>query len=1061
MSDHFYRAFEETHRGSRQLIKERLAIYLPFVTPLLIAYPDASAIDLGCGRGEWLETLRDQGFHPTGVDLDEGMLHACHEAGLEVIHDDAIAVLAALPDESQAVVSAFHVVEHIGIDALHTLIAHAHRVLKPGGLLIMETPNPENIVVGTNYFYVDPTHLRPIPSLLLSFLAEFHKFSRVKTLGVQESKSLKAHNEIGLFEVFCGVSPDYAIVAQKQGNAALTDALDAAFDKDYGLSLESLASRYDKRIRQSETRVQAQLKMLQEKIAQQEATAHHWHAQAHQFHEQILLLRSSVSWRVTKPLRGLRRLASGDFSPVRLVAAAVTQKLKPVLMPPALKPALRACAKRVAPFILRHPALSRALLRISPQRFQVLQQITRAATRFIETESTRPSQTLSPRAAQIHKMLRTLAANRIEQHNQHAGAVFSPDAAPQTEKRLRLAYIYAPVFALPDNGEHNRGEHKDDAHAALLPILSRDYEVEIVADPAEIRDARLRERYPIRTVEWFRAHASAFERVLYHFGDSPACQHLFDLLEEIPGVIVLHDFSLSTAQSSRKGANAWAHALYASHGYPALLANHADKTAAIQRYPVNLPVLQAALGVIVHSEAARHQGEAWYGKNAVTPWAVLPPPCAKTSEHAARQYAGAIENHYQTAPGGRLHRLMTELKHDAAEPGVANLAVTLAEDFPPEPKKRYLFVDISALVEVDHKTGIQRVVRAILREWINRADDEWRVEPVYASKNCYRYARKFTSRFLGVDDKWAEDVPVEAWAGDIFFALDFHSSAVIADKAILERWRDRGAKVGFLVYDLLPISHPDCFPVGTAQNHQHWLETICSLDFSICISRSVAEELQQWLAAANGVKRQRPYRIEWSHIGADLASSVPTRGMPPNGAEQLRYLRASPSFLMVGTIEPRKGHREVLETFERLWAEGRAINLVIVGKKGWMQDALIQRLHTRMAQEKRLIWLEGISDEYLEAVYAASVCLIAASYAEGFGLPLIEAARHKLPVIARDIPVFREVAGQHAYYFTDDLAGSIETWLTRYAQNQHPKSDQMPWLTWQESADQLWRLITN
>ena len=123
--------------------------------------------------------------------------------------------LSALPDESQAVVSAFHVVEHITFDQLGTLVAEALRVLKPGGLLIMETPNPENIVVATRNFYLDPTHQRPIPSMLLAFVAEYAGFSRVKTLRLQESKELVNKGDVSLQDVFAGASPDYAVVAQK------------------------------------------------------------------------------------------------------------------------------------------------------------------------------------------------------------------------------------------------------------------------------------------------------------------------------------------------------------------------------------------------------------------------------------------------------------------------------------------------------------------------------------------------------------------------------------------------------------------------------------------------------------------------------------------------------------------------------------------------------------------------------------------------------------------------------------------------------------------------------
>jgi SAM-dependent methyltransferase len=180
MSDSFYRAFEERYRGGRELIKKRLALYLQFVEPLLTVYPDAETADLGCGRGEWLELLAESGFNPKGVDLDKGMLESCYEMGLNAEQGDAIGYVAALPDQSQVVVSAFHIVEHITFDQLRILVSEALRVLKPGGLLIMETPNPENIRVATRDFYLDPTHQHPIPSELLAFVAEHAGFEKRK-----------------------------------------------------------------------------------------------------------------------------------------------------------------------------------------------------------------------------------------------------------------------------------------------------------------------------------------------------------------------------------------------------------------------------------------------------------------------------------------------------------------------------------------------------------------------------------------------------------------------------------------------------------------------------------------------------------------------------------------------------------------------------------------------------------------------------------------------------------------------------------------------------------------
>ena len=184
-----------------------------------------------------------------------------------------------------------------------------------------------------------------------------------------------------------------------------------------------------------------------------------------------------------------------------------------------------------------------------------------------------------------------------------------------------------------------------------------------------------------------------------------------------------------------------------------------------------------------------------------------------------------------------------------------------------------------------------------------------------------------------------------------------------------------------------------------------------------------------------------------------------SKGLPVDHIHVQTLLQDSYSFLMVGTLEPRKGQKLVLLAFEELWSKGVQAKLVLVGQQGWMVDDLIEKIHNHPQLGKGLFWLDGISDEYLEKIYAASTCLIAASEGEGFGLPLIEAAQHKLPIIARDIPVFREVAGQHAYYFEEEsasgLAKAIEKWINLFQEQKHPVSDKMPWVTWKQCTDRL------
>jgi len=247
--NNFYKAFEDQHRGSREMIKSRLSVYLPFIQKIQAVHSNASALDLGCGRGEWLELLKDNQFAASGIDLDDGMLSACRSRGLNVQTGDAIAHLKSLPADSLSIVSGFHIAEHLSLDDLQTLIKEALRVLKPAGLLILEAPNTENLVVGTSSFYLDPTHQRPLPSALLNFLVGYLGFARTKVLGVQESIPLREeHGPTSLFAVLSGVSPDFAVIAQKAGDASAMASFDTVFAKEYGLSLELLANRYQERI---------------------------------------------------------------------------------------------------------------------------------------------------------------------------------------------------------------------------------------------------------------------------------------------------------------------------------------------------------------------------------------------------------------------------------------------------------------------------------------------------------------------------------------------------------------------------------------------------------------------------------------------------------------------------------------------------------------------------------------------------------------------------------------------------------------------------------------------
>lgn len=432
---------------------------------------------------------------------------------------------------------------------------------------------------------------------------------------------------------------------------------------------------------------------------------------------------------------------------------------------------------------------------------------------------------------------------------------------------------------------------------------------------------------------------------------------------------------------------------------------------------------------------------------------------------AARGYHAAIEQfaarhprrHYQELLAG-----LARLPHAAAaQPGeLLAAARAIAWNQPPR-GLRQLFVDISALVESDLRTGIQRVVRSVLKALIDAPPPGWRVEPVYGDggNRPYRYARRYMLQQLGLADPGLEDAPLALRPDDVFLGLDLYTNGTAQNRAQLMAMRQQGVAVHFVVYDVLPMLRPDWFPFGTQDYFGDYLDTLSEVaNGVVCISRAVADELTGWMAERPW-RRQSPLKLGYFHLGADIDASKPSFGLSENAEQVFAAVAARPSLLMVGTLEPRKGHAQALAAFDLLWQQGVDANLVIVGKEGWMVEQLAKRLRSHPEREQRLFWLAGVSDEMLLKLYQSCSGLLAASEGEGFGLPLIEAAQHGIPILARDIPVFREVTGAHAHYFraadAAQLGAALTEWLALLTDGKAPGSDGMPWLKWQQSAQQL------
>ncbi|MFP5268874.1 class I SAM-dependent methyltransferase [Coleofasciculus sp.] len=216
--DGFYGALTDHFRGSREEILARLKVYLPRIAEAKIGTQDSPILDIGCGRGEWVELLRDAGYVAQGLDISQIMLEQCKTRELDVIEADALTYLQSKPDGSLGAVTGFHLIEHLPFPVLMNLMNESVRVLKSGGLVLFETPNPQNVLVGTHNFYLDPSHLKPLPSALVKFMLEHCGLEQVDIINLHpygESFKLSGSQVAERFNEYFYGSQDYAVIGYK------------------------------------------------------------------------------------------------------------------------------------------------------------------------------------------------------------------------------------------------------------------------------------------------------------------------------------------------------------------------------------------------------------------------------------------------------------------------------------------------------------------------------------------------------------------------------------------------------------------------------------------------------------------------------------------------------------------------------------------------------------------------------------------------------------------------------------------------------------------------------
>jgi len=352
-----------------------------------------------------------------------------------------------------------------------------------------------------------------------------------------------------------------------------------------------------------------------------------------------------------------------------------------------------------------------------------------------------------------------------------------------------------------------------------------------------------------------------------------------------------------------------------------------------------------------------------------------------------------------------------------------------------------LFIDATPTHRNGGQTGIQRVVREVAR----RAVKTGFALPVIVENGA----------LISWFDGPGSSDPIVFAPGDRFVLLDACWDLVDEYAPIIDRLRAAGGSIVSVVHDLIPLTHPLAVSPGLQAAFRDWFErVVMDSEEILCISRSAATDFLVHVSNRESFAAEER-RIGWWRLGADFTDEAPG---PVSAAAQAAFADDKPCFLSVGTLEPRKAYPVALDAFEALWRNGVDARYLIVGRPGWQSEALAHRIRSHPELGRRLFWLDVAGDADLRFCYRRAHALVSPSILEGFGLPLVEAGRHGLPVIAADIPVFRETGGHGVHYVPPlDPQGLAER-VAALCREPVERGAFAP-TTWDQATENLFRLL--
>ncbi len=393
-------------------------------------------------------------------------------------------------------------------------------------------------------------------------------------------------------------------------------------------------------------------------------------------------------------------------------------------------------------------------------------------------------------------------------------------------------------------------------------------------------------------------------------------------------------------------------------------------------------------------------------------------------------------------PFVRCFRFNRYVFSDFVEIFLINFFNHIGVDLKRSSSKKRIFYDMTAISKDQRFAGISRVVLKI-REKLSEVQSEYDIVEVFAKQHAGYF-------------ELSSGKKIRPALGDIFFCAEACEGVVNTNGRYFSILKKHGIKTYFFLHDLIPLRFPHYMgSKNFIKFYKKYVSVISLSDGIICNSKSVLDDFERYLSESR-IRQNPKLKKSFTHLGVDF-KTVPLAASKGEKNSQT-------VFLMVSTVEARKKYDQAVEAFNLLWKKGIDVRLNIVGKYGWNAEKAKKLIEENPELNNRLFWYNtGISDEELSSLYQQSDCLIFASMAEGFGLSLVEASFYKKPLILRDIPIFREIAGNSAYYFDSErpevLAVTIQEWLSLYADGRAPASDGIRYISWEECASNVFSFI--